>query len=273
MPGNTRLIALGKKLDSIYMKYNKRKYVDPDPLLFLYEYPDIRDREIAGLVAACLAYGRVEMIMKTLGLVLKKMGNSPYEYITGSREKDIDKHCEGFKYRFAKENHLSCLLKGIKGVILEYGSLENCFCTGIFRTSIGNEDKTILSGLGLLYRELNRAGIIGHLLADPQKTSACKRSHLFLRWMVRKDAVDPGGWDSVSPGQLIVPLDTHMYSIGKMLGFTNRKSPDKICAIEITNGFRKIFKQDPVKYDFSLTRFGIRRNMDMDDLKAFIHDS
>lgn len=268
MQENTKLTALGEKLDSIYLKYNKQKYVNPDPLLFLYDYPDIRDREIAGLVAACLAYGRVEMIMKTLGLVLKKMGKSPYEYITGSREKDIDKHFTGFKYRFAKDHHLSCLLKGIKGVILEYGSLENCF-----RTGIGNEDKTTLSGLGLLYRKITRAGVIGHLLADPQKTSACKRSHLFLRWMVRKDAVDPGGWDSVSPGQLIVPLDTHMYSVGKILEFTKRKSPDKITALEITKGFSKILKQDPVKYDFSLTRFGIRRNMEMDDLNAFIHDT
>jgi uncharacterized protein (TIGR02757 family) len=263
LPGKTKLISLGEKLDSIYEKYNKRKYVDPDPLLFLYDYPDIRDREIAGLVAACLAYGRVEMIMKTLGLVLEKMGPSPFDYLSGTRDEAIDKHFKGFKYRFAKDSHLSCLLKGIKHVILEYGSLENCF-----RTGLREEDK--MSGLSLLYREINKTGITGHLLADPQKTSACKRSHLFLRWMVRKDEVDPGGWDSVSPEQLIIPLDTHMYFVGKMLGFTKRKNPDKTCALEITAGFRKILKHDPVKYDFSLTRFGIQRNMNMDELKAFI---
>ena len=266
MPGNTKLIALGEKLDSIYMKYNKQKYVDPDPLLFLYEYPDIRDREIAGLVAACLAYGRVEMIMKTLGLVLEKMSSSPFDFITKTRKEDIDELYKGFAYRFAKDYHLSSLLQGIQEVIIEYGSLEKCF-----RAGMGGEKKTILSGLSHLYEKISKTGMTGHLLADPQKTSACKRSHLFLRWMVRKDAVDPGGWDSVSPGQLIVPLDTHMYSVGKMLGFTKRKNPDKICAFEITAGFRKILKQDPVKYDFSLTRFGIRRNLDMEKLKSYIH--
>ncbi|MCP4722588.1 MAG: TIGR02757 family protein, partial [Desulfobacteraceae bacterium] len=172
----------------------------------------------------------------------------------------------GFKYRFATDLHLSNLLKGIKGVILEFGSLENCFSTGA-----GAKDETVLTGLCQLYEQINKAGQAGHLLADPQKTSACKRSHLFLRWMVRKDAVDPGGWKSVSSNQLIVPLDTHMYKIGKLLGFTRRKSPDKICALEITAGFRKILKSDPIKYDFSLTRFGIRRNLDMDDLNGFIN--
>jgi len=83
--------------------------------------------------------------------------------------------------------------------------------------------------------------------------------------------VDPGGWDSVSSSQLIIPLDTHMYKIGTLLGFTQRKSPDKKCALEITAGFRKLQVLDPVKYDFSLTRFGIRRHLHMDELKEFLN--
>jgi uncharacterized protein (TIGR02757 family) len=258
------LLTIQEKLDAVYQHYNRRKYVDPDPLLFLYNYPHVRDREIAGIVAACLAYGRVEMIMKTVGRVLKKIGPSPFEFLSSTRERTIDALFTGFKYRFATDVHLSNLLKGIKGGIREFGSLENCFSEGT-----GKSDETVLTGLGHLYCRLNQRGPTGHLLADPDKTSACKRSHLFLRWMVRKDAVDPGGWDSVSACQLIIPLDTHMFKIGTMLGFTRRKSPDKQCALEITAGFRKLLAQDPVKYDFSLTRFGIRRNLDMDELKAF----
>jgi len=259
------LLTIQKKLDAIYQQYNQREYVDPDPLLFLYDYPSIRDREIAGIIAACLAYGRVEMIMKTVGQVLEKLGPSPFKFLKATRDERIDTLFTGFKYRFATDVHLSNLLKGIKGVVWEFGSLERCFSA-----NEGRSDETVLTGLGQLYQGLNQAGPTGHLLADPNKTSACKRSHLFLRWMVRKDAVDPGGWDSVSPGQLIIPLDTHMYKIGTLLGFTRRKSPDKRCALEITAGFRKILGHDPVKYDFSLTRFGIRRNLDMDDLKGFL---
>ncbi len=260
------MLTIQEKLEAVYQHYNRCKYVDPDPLLFLYDYPEVRDREIAGIVAACLAYGRVEMIMKTVGRVLEKMGPSPFRFLNSTRDGEVDTLFSGFKYRFATDVHLSNLLKGIKGVIMEFGSLENCFSAGA-----GRSDKTVLTGLGQLYQGLNQRGHTGHLLADPSKTSACKRSHLFLRWMVRKDAVDPGGWDSVSPCQLIIPLDTHMYKIGTMLGFTRRKSPDKRCALEITAGFRALLSADPVKYDFSLTRFGIRRNLDMDELKAFFN--
>lgn len=261
---------LRKKLNVIYETYNNKKYVDPDPLLFLYDYPRVRDREIVGLIAASLAYGRVEMIMKTVGPVLGKLGPSPYEYVTKTAIQDIDTLFQGFKYRFATGIHLSNLVKGIKQVVNEYTSLENCFSAGM-NENMENKGETVLPGLCRLYQELNRAGETGHLLADPHKTSACKRSHLFLRWMVRKDGVDPGGWDYVSPRQLIIPLDTHMYKIGTLLGFTRRKSPDKTCALEITAGFREILEQDPVKYDFSLTRFGIQRNLDMDDLDGFLN--
>ncbi len=261
---------LRKKLDLIYVTYNAKKYVDPDPLLFLYDYPRVRDREIVGLIAASLAYGRVEMIMKTVGPVLAKMGPSPYVYVKETSHGDIERMFQGFKYRFATGIHLSNLIKGIKQVVNEYASLENCFSAGM-NENMENKGETVLPGLCRLYQELNRAGQAGHLLADPQKTSACKRSHLFLRWMVRKDGVDPGGWKSVSPSQLIIPLDTHMYKIGTLLGFTRRKSPDKTCAREITAGFRRIVEQDPVKYDFSLTRFGIQQNLNMDDLDGFLN--
>jgi uncharacterized protein (TIGR02757 family) len=259
------LTPLRKKLDLIYETYNIRKYVDPDPLLFLYDYSEVRDREIVGFVAACLAYGRVEMIMKTVGRVLEKMGKSPFEYLRDTRDKTIDEMFKGFKYRFATDIHLTHLLRGIKRVIKEFGSLENCFSAGAEK-----KEETVLTGLCRLYNGINHGGQAGHLLADPQKTSACKRSHLFLRWMVRKDAVDPGGWTSVSPAQLIIPLDTHMYKIGTLLGFTHRKSPDKRCALEITAGFREVLGRDPVKYDFSLTRFGIQRNLDMGDLNGVL---
>ncbi len=57
---------------------------------------------------------------------------------------------------------------------------------------------------------------------------------------------------------MIVPTDTHMHRISIELGLTKRKSADLKCAVEITNGFREICPEDPAKYDFALTRLGIR---------------
>lgn len=80
--------------------------------------------------------------------------------------------------------------------------------------------------------------------------------------MVRRDDVDPGGWDDIPRSKLIVPLDTHMHKTALALGFTNRKQVDLKTAVEITEAFKEIEPYDPVKYDFVLTRFGIRKDMD-----------
>lgn len=256
---------LEQKLETIYRTYTRRTFVNPDPLLFLYDYPDVRDREVVGLIAACLAYGRVELIMKSVGQVLGSLGPAPRDWVAGIREPDLRWVFKGFKYRFATEDHLCSLILGIQAVILRFGSLEACFMAGA-----SSRDDTVLPGLTFLSRQLDPDGHCGHLLADPAKTSACKRSHLFLRWMVRQDAVDPGGWEGVGPERLLVPLDRHMFTAGGILGFTRRKNADRKTSLEITDGFRKIRPQDPVKYDFALTRFGIRRSMGMADLVRII---
>lgn len=220
---------------------------------------------MVGLIAASLAYGRVEMIMKNVGRVLGTLGSRPRSWVETISKKDLNLVFKGFVYRFATQAHLICLIQGIQSVLRDFGSIEACLTAGM-----SDRDETVLPGLTFLYRHLDPEGRCGHLLADPAKNSACKRSHLFLRWMVRDDAVDPGGWTGVRPDQLMIPLDRHMYTAGTMLGFTRRKSADRKTCLEITSGFKQICPEDPVKYDFSLTRFGIRRNMGMDGLKQII---
>ncbi len=256
---------LRNRLERIYLQYNKRGYVDPDPLLFLYDYPDKQNREIAGFIAACFAYGRVEQIMKTVAHILGKFTPTPYDYLMSRAKKDMADDFKGFRYRFASDVHLINLLWGLREVLKTFESLENCFYTGM-----ASDDETVLPGLAFFSEQIRKNKKIGHLLADPQKKSACKRSLLFLRWMIRKDLVDPGGWGKTTPSQLIVPLDTHMHKIGTMLGFTTRKSSDMKTALQITQGFKRIVRKDPVRYDFCLTRFGIRKGMSMDQLRNSI---
>ncbi len=248
------------------MAYNCRSYVDPDPLLFLYNYPEIRDREIAGLIASSLAYGRVSMIMTAASEVLDILGPSPFEGIMMADLRKMARELNFFKYRFATGEHVSALIMGIREILNEYGSIGACF------RSDTSGDKCVSDGLCRIRNTICRAGDVGHLLADPLKSSACKRSHLFLRWMIRQDEVDPGGWEGVDPSGLIYPLDAHMFRIGQMLGFTSRRTPDRRCAREVTEGFRRINPDDPVKYDFCLTRFGIRKGFDFKALERFLKE-
>jgi uncharacterized protein (TIGR02757 family) len=257
-------------LELIYSRYNRRELIHPDPLEFLFHYNDVADREIAGLIASSLAYGRVSQILKSVSGVLSEMGPSPARFLMKTGKLDLAGTFSAFKHRFTTGAELTDFLYSIGRLIREYGSLEKCFNAGY-----GSEAETVNEALSAFANMLkkNMAAGKSSLLPDPARGSACKRLHLFLRWMVRRDDVDPGGWDSVSPSKLIVPLDTHMYHFSTCHGFTVRKNADLTTALEITRGFRSICVEDPVKFDFSLTRFGIRHDMCWNDLDGILDEA
>lgn len=252
-----------EKLERYYQDYNKRSYVHPDPLEFLYRYSAPSDIEITGLIASCLAFGRVSQILKSVSELLDTMDNRPTDYIRTVSKKEMASDLKEFRYRFVGNNEITALFVTIKQILSDFETIENAFIEGI-----SEKDETVLTGLHRfdhLTRKIS-GDTTGYLFADPLKGSGCKRFNLFLRWMVRKDDVDPGIWTEIPPSKLIVPVDTHMLKIATKLGLTKRKQGNMKTAIEITSGFARFAPEDPVRYDFALTRFGIRGEMSIDEL-------
>lgn len=245
-----------EKLEALYCAYNRRCYVHPDPLEFLYDFQDPLDLEVVGIVASSLAYGNVKQILKSVSLVLEKMGAGPSAFLLTSPSNQIAELFSDFKHRFTTGQDLARLLWGVRLVIEKHGSLQKCFLSRLRR-----EDQTVTPALSAFVEKVFPNGC-DFLVPNPGRGSACKRLNLFLRWMVRRDDVDPGGWDGVPASKLLVPLDTHMHRIAIKLGLTKRQQADLRTAIEITEAFRKISPEDPVRYDFVLTRFGIRKDLD-----------
>jgi uncharacterized protein (TIGR02757 family) len=247
-------------LDELRAKYNRRELVHPDPLQFLYDYEDVRDREVVGFIASSLAYGKVRHILRSVARVLERM-DRPARFLNEASETALFSTFHDFRHRVTSGETLSLLLLGAKRVMSRYGSLGACFKAGL-----REEHEKVFPALSSFVDELTRAAgsCPKHLLPVPAKGGACKRLNLFLRWMVRRDEVDPGGWDDVPPAKLVIPLDTHMHHIGRSLGFTRRKQADCCTALEITAAFRSIAPEDPVRYDFALTRLGIRKDADLE---------
>lgn len=258
-------IDLKAYLEGLYYEYNRREFVHPDPLEFLYAYSNPLDREIVGFIASSLAYGRVNQILKSVERILKCI-RRPREDILDMDYMDLKAVFSGFKHRFTTGEDLAALLWGIKKVIQEYGSIEKAFLT-----LDDKNDATIITALSKFVQLVRHKGSCptNFLLPSPEKGSACKRAFLFLRWMVRCDEVDPGGW-RIPAFKLVVPMDTHMHRIARGLGLTCRKQADLKAALEVTKAFRRISPQDPVRYDFCLTRFGIHPNMDYSMLKCAV---
>ena len=251
-------------MESLYGELNRRRYVHPDPLEFLYEYEDPADREVVALIAASLAYGRVRQILRSASAVLAELGPRPARSLAEMRPSRLSRATAGFKHRFSTGEHVAALLLGAKRLMRRFGSLQACFSRGLEAT-----DETVLPALRKFAARLAEAarGDCGHLLPHSACRSACKRLNLMLRWLVRRDDVDPGGWTCAGPEKLIVPLDTHMHRIATALGMTGRKSADMRTALEVTAAFRRIRPEDPVRYDFALTRLGIRDDL---PLSAFL---
>jgi len=248
--------VLYKTFEKLYGKYNKQEYIHPDPLEFLWRYDEPADREIVGLIASGLAYGRVSSILSSTEKVLSIMGKSPSLYIGTNSTDRIREDLGDFKHRFTAAEEMAAFLSSLANLQAEYGLLSDLMAE-------------ILQGVS--YREaldvfvdriLSTAGVSRcSLLPRPSLGSACKRLHLFMRWMVRKDDVDPGGWEMIQPRDLLIPLDVHMHRAGTELGFTSRKSADWKTAEEVTEGFRRISPEDPVRYDFAITRLGINNRI------------
>jgi len=253
---------LKEKLEYYYGKYNKRELVNPDPLIFLYDYPKLQDREITALIASSFAYGRVSQILKNISFLLDAMQNSPYEFIANGNRALFSEKFKDFRYRFTSGETFINFLCQIKFVIEEYGSLQGCFHAGV------QKNRNILPAIESFVDTLENGEVnFSHLLPRPSKGSACKRINLFLRWMVREDDVDPGGWTEITPKMLLIPMDTHMTTISTILGFSKSKNSNMKNTLAVTGKFSEISPEDPVKYDFSLTRFGIRDDLTIKELE------
>ena len=250
-------------LENLYTEYNHKKYVSPDPLQFLYEYNRVEDIEVVGLIASCLAYGRVNQILISVKKILNVLGPNPCCFIKEVDKNELLKLLKGFKHRFTKDIDVYNLIIGIKGVLKNYGFLYKCFKRGL---SLKGDD--ILEPLIFLVDNISESAGCrpASLLPDVKKGSAVKRLNLYLRWMVRNDEVDPGCWKGIKPSLLLVPLDTHLLRISQEMGLTKSKQSNIKTTIEITNNFKKVCPSDPVKYDFALTRFGIRDDFEIESL-------
>ena len=250
-------------LEGLYLVYNRRELVHPDPLEFLYNYDETPDREVAGLVASCLAYGRVAQILKSVEKALKPLGPHPRDFLTQNSpnmRRVLNEAYKNFKHRFTTGEHVTDLLARVSEILRSYGSVEE------FMRSCLRERGSMLLALDIFSRTLcpSREGF--SMLPSPEDGSACKRLFLYLKWMVRRDEVDPGGWTALSPKDLVMPTDTHIHNITRQLGLTARKQGDLKTALEITRAFAAFSPEDPTRYDFALSRFGIRGALRVSEL-------
>ena len=250
-------VLLKERLDTLVATFDVTT-IEPDPLQLVLRYDDPLDQEVAGLIAAAFAYGRADIIVANIGVVLRRMTPSPYRYLLRYDAKEAAKRFAGFTHRFHKTPDLVAFLQLLANAIHEHGSLG-----ALFQTCYDATDEDIAPSLSrfveavLLPTADRQSPTLQYLLTNPKDGSACKRMNLFLRWMIRRTSPDLGLWTFADPAKLVIPCDTHIHRIATFLGLNDRKSADWKAARGITDRLAEFDPTDPVRYDFALCRLGI----------------
>ncbi|MEA2047695.1 MAG: TIGR02757 family protein [Campylobacterota bacterium] len=225
---------------------NELSYDKPDPLLVASKYKD----ESIALICALFAYGNAGLIVKFL---------ERFEFsLLQSSEASIEKELGSYYYRFQKSEDVIAIFIALKR-LKELESIENIFYEGY------RKEENILDGLWYFIETLKNVHphrsrgfdfLVGSLPKKVAVSGTYKRYMMYLRWMVRKDALDMGLWSKIDKKDLLMPLDTHTFHVSHRLGLLTRKTYDMKASLELTRTLRTFDAQDPIKYDFALYRLG-----------------
>jgi uncharacterized protein (TIGR02757 family) len=255
--------ALKPVLDQLYTDFNHADSAT-DPIQIVRRFPRDDDREIVGFIAAALAFGRVSSVLQSIERVLAVMGPAPAAYVRRFDPRRDAPSFAGIVHRWTRAADIVALLWLLRQMIDRAGSLEGFFLEGAdaadgdIEAALDSFSRRAMTlDLKATYGRVPKRPGVCYFFPRPSAGSGCKRLNLFLRWMVRRDALDLGIWQRVAPAKLIVPLDTHVIRVGRCLGLTTYTSPGWRMARDITASLRRLDPLDPVKYDFSLCHLGM----------------
>ncbi len=260
-------LALAPRMDALVTQYKVPAYIGSDPIQIPYRFADNpKTCELVAFITALLSYGRRDLIIETVTNLFRLTDNDPLNFLESFDPKRDAKLFQHFVYRFNKGPDLVFLWQRLQWAYREYGSLENLFTASIpEHTPQADRLKAGISCFtnALLSNESPRSYGLKFLFAHPDKGGACKRFNMFLRWMVRQD-LEPGGkvdfglWQTaLKPSDLLVPLDTHIMKMNRNLRLSGRSDGSWQTAQEITDIFRLLCPEDPVKYDYALFGFSL----------------
>ena len=232
--------------------YENPKFLETDPVQIPNRFTKKEDIEIAGFLAATIAWGNRKSIITNANKLLEIMEHQPHSFVL---QYQTPQELHPFVHRTFNAIDLAYFFRALRRLYIEYPDMES-----FFRQAIGTDSlqTAIHQFKNYFFRDPFPARTQKHI-SDPLKNSAAKRINMFLRWMVRSSAkgVDLGVWNTIAPGQLSCPLDVHSGNVARYLGLLKRRQNDAKAVAELDQSLRKYDSDDPVKYDFALFGLGV----------------
>lgn len=237
-------------LDEKAAFYNQPSFIEQDPISIPHRFSLKQDQEIAGFIAASLAWGNRKAILKAAHRFMELMHFAPHDFILQHKERDLISF-QNFVYRTFNGDDALGFISALQHLYEKFPDMESAVLKGFQKHGDMHGAIDYLRSILLQAPHLPRSE---KHISSPAKGSAAKRLHMFFRWMVRQDdrGVDFGIWKKLSTKNLMIPLDVHTAKTSRVLGLLQRKANDRKAVEELTGQLRLFCPEDPVKYDFAL---------------------
>ena len=242
-------------LERLYDRYNNESFIEADPISVPHSFTRPVDREIAGFLAATIAWGNRRAIVQSAHRMMRYMDNAPEDFVRNATETDME-YLRTYVHRTFNGVDFQDFVRGLRHIITEWGSVGNYFET---RYEEHGDLRPVFSDFRRDFFAAEHDAHCEKHLSSIDKGAACKRLCMYLRWFVRHDdrGVDFGMWRRIPMSALYMPLDIHTGRMGRNLGLLNRKQSDWKAVEELTASLSELCADDPVRYDYSLFGLGI----------------
>lgn len=242
-------------LERLHDRYNNESFIEADPISVPHSFTRTVDREIAGFLAATIAWGNRRAIVQSAHRMMRYMDNAPEDFVRNATETDME-YLRTYVHRTFNGVDFQDFVRGLRHIITKWGSVGNYFET---RYEEHGDLRPVFSDFRRDFFAAEHDAHCEKHLSSIDKGAACKRLCMYLRWFVRHDdrGVDFGMWRRIPMSALYMPLDIHTGRMGRNLGLLNRKQSDWKAVEELTASLRELHADDPVRYDYSLFGLGI----------------
>lgn len=245
---------LKELLERLHDKYNRPEFIEDDPISVPHRYTDRADREIAGFLAATIAWGNRRAIVTSGHRMMRCMDDAPADFVRNASDRELAT-LETYVHRTFNGRDLRDFVLALRRMDRRFGASASFSRSAmrpcrVFRRSFPNSAANF---------QLRPCAPLRETPLSIDRGAACKRLCMFLRWMVRRDerGVDFGLWTRIPMSALYIPLDLHTGDMARALGLLSRRQNDWRAVEEVTAALRGFDPADPVRYDFSLFGAGI----------------
>lgn len=247
--------ALGDLLERLHDRYNRPEFIDEDPIAIPHRYTGSQDREIAGFLAATIAWGNRRTIVRNGHRLMRFLDDAPADFVLNASDRDLGR-LTAFCHRTFNGGDLRDFILGLRGIAERFGSLGGFFETTYAATQSLPDT---LAAFRRAFFAAEHAPRSEKHLSSIERGAACKRLCMYLRWMVRRDdrGVDFGLWRAIPMSALRLPLDVHVAAVARELGLLTRRQNDWRAVEELTEALRRFDANDPARYDYALFGAGI----------------